>query len=226
MMKIKALLSAIFIAVPFIGMGDDEPFNGLLLNTDGLPVKDARIYVISPDKYARTDKHGKFGLTNVTANDTLKIITKKRKEPYLIPVEGSKGLKIYLADQGGFRKSTDDEMVASGYNWVKRREATGSSAGISGEELRRTGKQDLLSALQGKVSGLYISNGNVNIRGTKSFHMSSTPLFVVDGLIVDSFDGVSIYDIDRVEVLKEAPLYGVNGANGAILVYTIGYSKK
>ena len=225
MTKLKSILCAALILSPFIGMCD-EPFNGLLLNTDGDPVKNARVYVTSPERYARTDKNGKFGLTNVTATDTLKIITKKRRDPYLIPVDGSKGLKIYLADEGGFKKSTDDEMVATGYNWVKRRESTGASSGISGEELRRTGKHDLLSALQGKVAGLYISGRNVNIRGTKSINMSSTPLFVVDGLIVDSFDGVSIYDIDHVEVLKDAPLYGVNGANGAILVYTIGYSKR
>lgn len=233
MMKLATLIAAAFIAAPFSLLGDDTPFNGLLLNADGEPVKNAKIYVTSPRRYARSDKHGKFGLTNVGANDTLKIEIKKRKEPYRIPVEGSKGLKIYLADQGGFKMVHDEEMVSTGYGWVKRREYTGSSSGISGDELRRTGKHDVLSALQGKVAGLNISgSGNswdpsqVTIRGQKSLYLSSTPLFVVDGIVVDSFDGVSIYDVDHVEVLKDAPIYGSRGANGAILVYTKGYDKK
>lgn len=233
MTKLTHLIAAVLIAAPFTLVGDDTPFNGLLLNADGEPVKNARIYVTSPDRYARSDKHGKFGLTNVNADDTLKIVVKKRKEPYRIPVDGSKGLKIYLADQGGFKMAHDEEMVSTGYGWVKRREYTGSSSGISGDELRRTGKHDVLSALQGKVAGLNItgngtpwSQSQITIRGQKSLYLSSTPLFVVDGIVVDSFDGVSIYDVDHVEVLKDAPIYGSRGANGAILVYTKGYDKK
>jgi TonB-dependent SusC/RagA subfamily outer membrane receptor len=45
-------------------------------------------------------------------------------------------------------------------------------------------------------------------------------LFVVDGVIVDDLSTVSIYDVDYVEVMKEASIYGSRGANGAILVRT------
>ncbi len=233
MLKLKPLLLSAFIALPSLCLSEDQPFNGLLLDASGMPIKNAKIYVTSPDRYAKTDKKGKFGLTNVQSTDTLKIKIKKRKSPYLIPAEGSKGLKIYLADQGTYQISPDEEMASIGYGWVKRREYTGSSAGISGDDLRRTGKHDILSALQGKVAGMNItgsgtpwSENQVTIRGQKSIYLSSTPLFVVDGIVVDNFDGVSIYDVDRVEVLKEAPIYGSRGANGAILVFTKGYPKK
>ena len=84
-----------------------------------------------------------------------------------------------------------------------------------------------MAALQGRVPGLNISGteapgseGSVNIRGFKSFTGSNTPLFVVDGMIVETLTDVPLYDIDYVEILKEASFYGSRGANGAIVVFT------
>ena len=81
--------------------------------------------------------------------------------------------------------------------------------------------------MQGRIAGLNITTSsapggeeNVIIHGQKSFYASSTPLFVVDGVIVDDLSTVSIYDVDYVEVMKEASIYGSRGANGAILVRT------
>ena len=60
----------------------------------------------------------------------------------------------------------------------------------------------------------------MNIRGLKSFISDSTPLFVVDGFIVETLNDVPIYDIDYVEILKDGHMYGSRGANGVILVFT------
>ena len=121
----------------------------------------------------------------------------------------------------------DQELVDFGYGFVKRREFTGYSSGISGEELRRSGASTILSALQGRIAGLNITTSSapgeregVIIHGQKSFYSSSTPLFVVDGVIVDDLSTISIYDVDYVEVMKDASIYGSQGANGAILVRT------
>ncbi|MDE5650212.1 MAG: TonB-dependent receptor plug domain-containing protein, partial [Duncaniella sp.] len=54
----------------------------------------------------------------------------------------------------------------------------------------------------------------------RSLMLSSTPLYIVDGVQVSSLDFISIYDVDHVEVLKDASQYGSRGANGAILVTT------
>jgi TonB-dependent SusC/RagA subfamily outer membrane receptor len=48
----------------------------------------------------------------------------------------------------------------------------------------------------------------------------STPLFIVDGVVVDSLDFINLYDVDYVEVLKDATIYGSRGANGVIIVHT------
>lgn len=208
-----------FTAVAIVSINADEPFNGIIYDSQGNPLKNAKIYVKDSRRYATSDKMGKFGLTNVQPEDTIHISVKKRKYPYLIPVEGRKSMKIFLADENP-RVEQDDELVNYGYGFVKRREYTGTSNGISGEELLRTGRSDIMSALIGKVPGLDITPSGVTIRGKSSLIGSNEPLYIVDGNIVANFNGINLHNVDHVEVLKDASIYGSRGMNGAILVFT------
>jgi len=114
----------------------------------------------------------------------------------------------------------DEEIVGLGYGFVKQRERTIPVSGISGEELQRTGKMDILEALEGKVAGYTYFNGEARIRGNNSILLDSQPIYVVDGIEVFSLSYLTVYDVDHVEVLKDASIYGVRGSNGAIVVYT------
>ena len=194
------------------------PFNGVVADILGQPLKGARVWVVSPDYYTTTDKKGKFGLTNVQPTDTLHI--KYKKQLYLIPVDTMKSVRVRLGDELKYEVRQDDELVNTGYGFVKRRESCNSSTGISGEVLVRTGRTDVLEALQGLVPGLTITNGKAIIRGLATINGSSDPLFLVDGVEVESLSFVNVYVVDKVEVLKDANMYGVKGANGAILVTT------
>ena len=75
---------------------DDVPFNGTVSDLSGSPIRGARIY-ITKSRVARSDKQGRFGLTNVLPTDTIHIYYKKRN--YDIPVCGRKSLRIRLGDQ-------------------------------------------------------------------------------------------------------------------------------
>lgn len=230
MKRIKSIFILICTAISFAAQGwADEPFNGLILDAQLQPVKKAKVYVKNPKRYATSDKKGRFGLTDVAPDDTITIELKK-KEKIRIAVDGRKSLKIVLAGDGSKPKAEYDEEIANtGYGYVKRREYTGVSSGISGEKLRATGSHDILGALKGMVAGLTISgspgNYTVNIRGQKSFMLSSEPIYIVDGVQLNSIDHISLYDVDHVEVLKDASQYGSRGANGAILVTTKTGSK-
>ena len=218
------LLTCLF-ALP-LSAQEGVPFNGLITDANGKGISNVKVSLLSgTEKYTRTNRKGRFGLTNVQANDTLKLVWKK--ETYTIPVEGRKSLKIVWQSHNKVQANEDQQIVDFGYGFVKRREFTGFSSGISGDELRRSGATTILGALQGRIAGLNITTSsapggeeNVIIHGQKSFYASSTPLFVVDGVIVDDLSTVSIYDVDYVEVMKEASIYGSRGANGAILVRT------
>lgn len=196
---------------------EDVPFNGIVSDLEGKPLKGAVIWTTNERRYAVSNKKGQFGLTNVQAEDTIHIEYKKQK--YDIPVEGRKSARIRLANENS-HIDEDQELVDIGYGFVKRRECTISDGRVSGDELRRTGKTFILDALQGKVAGLTVSGGKALIRGMNSLLLSCEPLYIVDGMEVDDLGMVSIYDVDYVEVLKDANIYGVKGANGVIIVKT------
>ena len=201
------------------------PFNGILTDFSLNPIKKARVYITSPRRYVITTKRGEFGLTNVDTDDTLKISIKERT--YRVPIAKCKSLSIMLnIETGEILASESQELIEKGFDHVNRREGNLGTI-ISGKALIRSGHNTLMAALQGRVPGLNISgieapgsDGSVNIRGLKSFMGSNTPLFVVDGMIVETLSDIPLYDIDYVEILKEASHYGSRGANGAIIVFT------
>ncbi len=201
----------------------EVPFNGLLLDREMKPKKGVKVYVKDPKRYATTDRKGRFGLTDVQPDDTLTLVLSK-KESIRVPVEGRRSIKIVLVGDHNVRAENDEELVNSGYGYVKRREFSGVSSGISGDRLRSTGARDVMTALRGLVPGLVVSgspgNYDVTIRGKHSLMLSNEPLYVIDGTVVSSLDFLSIYDVDHVEVIKDASQYGSRGANGAIVVTT------
>ncbi len=213
-----------FFVLKLYAQQQREPFNGLLMDFDGNPIKSARIYVKRPRDYALTNRKGQFGLTNVLPSDTLRILVKKRL--YSVPVDGRKSLKIRLYDERRIESQEDQELISWGYGYVSRRESTSPYNIITGEELQRSGFRDIMLALQGRVPGLNISYNearggyNVNIRGEKSLISPSTPIFMVDNIKVSSLDWVNLYDVDYVEIMKDGSIYGSEGANGVIMVFT------
>lgn len=223
-MRIIKLMAILVVSVGSMGpMLAEVPFNGLVLDREMKPKKGVKVYVKDPKRYATTDKKGRFGLTDVLPDDTLHLVVSK-KETLLIPVEGRRGIRIVLAGSGSAQAENDEEIANTGYGYVKRREFTGVSSGISGDRLRATGARDVIGALKGLVPGLAVTNGSggqeVTIRGKHSLMLSNEPLYVVDGVTVPSLNFVSIYDVDHVEVIKDASIYGSRGANGAIVVTT------
>ena len=198
------------------------PFNGLVTDAAGSPIKNVRVYVHNPIKYATSDKQGRFGLTNVNPDDTLHVRYKRKS--YDIPVDGRKSVKIKLGDFLQVDVSEDLDLVDYGYGYVRRRETIAVSDGVTGEELAATGQSVLLLALQGKVPGLTVEENSGTytavIRGRSSLNSDCTPLYVLDGAVVDNLDDVNIYTVDYVEVLKEASIYGSRGSSGVIVVHT------
>jgi TonB-dependent SusC/RagA subfamily outer membrane receptor len=80
--------------------------------------------------------------------------------------------------------------------------------------------QDIYDMIRGKLAGVEVSGKSIKIRGTNSLNISTEPLFVVDGVIVSSVDGVVPDDVKSIEVLKgpDATAYGTRGSNGVILI--------
>lgn len=123
-----------------------------------------------------------------------------------------------------------EEVVAIGYGTMKKSDLTGSVTSVKSDQLKKTPASGLDQALQGVAAGVTVSAtsgqpgsaAQVRIRGIGTVNDSS-PIYVVDGVIVSDISYVSPNDIISLEVLKDASataIYGSRGANGVILVTT------
>jgi len=198
---------------------------GWVVNQKGKAMKD--IPVSYPGKNVqRTDKKGFFEFPNVSLSDTLTIVLPKSRI-WQIPVSGMSFLKITIRDNQFSIAEAKDEIINTGYGTAKKRTDPSGHVVISGDELRKSGQTDLMRALSGKVSGLSVvrnSDGEekLYIRGGAPtlYAGDGSALYVVDGVVVDNFEHVDIYSVEFVTVMKEASIYGVRGANGAVVVKT------
>ncbi len=126
-----------------------------------------------------------------------------------------------------------DEVVVTAYNTATRRQYTGAVSTVPGAKVSQMPVASFDQALQGRVAGLYVAAGTgqpgaaarVLIRGQATYSGITSPLYVVDGMVVESgvFMSMNPFDFESVSVLKDAnatALYGSRGANGVILVQT------
>ena len=74
--------------------------------------------------------------------------------------------------------------------------------------------------IRGEVSGVIVSGRSIQVQQGHSFIGSSTPLFVVNGVIVQTIDNINPVEVKSITVLKgsAASIYGVNGTNGVISI--------
>ena len=122
-----------------------------------------------------------------------------------------------------------DEVVVIGYGIQRKSDLTGSVGAVKSKDLTKVATPNVANALQGRVSGVYISaNGapgsspEVRIRGIGTTN-NSNPLYVVDGMFMDDISFLSTHDIESMEVLKDAAstaVYGSRGSNGVVLITT------
>ncbi len=139
-----------------------------------------------------------------------------------------KQLNVKLVDEG----SLMNEVVVTGYQNIKRENATGAYQQISSKEMERRYTSDVISNLEGKIPGMISYNtglnsdaeSNIQIRGVSTFTSQTKPLVVVDGLPIEgSIETVNPYEIESITVLKDAAaasIYGARASNGVIVVTT------
>ena len=192
------------------------PFNGLITDRQGKGIK-AKIAVKHGSKRTVADREGKFGLTDLSPDDTL--VLRFKGDVAEIPLEGRRSLKVVWEGESPAYEE-DEKLVDCGIGYVKRREYTSSSTRITGKMMLERGYSDLQSAVLNMIPSLQLINGEIVIRGVKSVNSGNGALIICDGTPVSSLNAVSIYDVKSVEVQKGSNMYGVRGANGVIVIRT------
>jgi TonB-dependent SusC/RagA subfamily outer membrane receptor len=126
------------------------------------------------------------------------------------------------------------ERVEVGYGTLPREDLTGSVASLSTEQLDQRRVSRVEELILGRVAGVQVhrlpgGRYSVRVRGAASIMGDGEPLYVLDGVPLQSLgpgttlDGIAPADVARIDVLKDAAsasIYGVQGANGVILITT------
>jgi TonB-linked SusC/RagA family outer membrane protein len=138
------------------------------------------------------------------------------------------------------------EVLVVAYGTTERKSLTGSITKVDPKDVSQIAVGSLDAQLQGKIAGVQISSStgvpgetsNVRVRGVTSINADNDPLYVIDGVFINSSSlqtvstggkssspiaDINPNDIESIEVLKDAEasaLYGSRGANGVILVTT------
>lgn len=197
---------------------------GKILNENGEPVVGATVAIKGTTTATTTDENGVFRLNLPKGDETL-VVSYVGYKDQEIGVAGR--TKLTLTLEPG---STLDEVVVIGYGAVKRRDLTGSVVSVKSEDIVARPGPNPMESLQGRVAGLDITRSSgqagegvdMQLRGNRSFTASGTPLFIINGLPGD-YATLNPYDIESIEVLKDASstaVYGSAGSNGVIIITT------
>ena len=113
-----------------------------------------------------------------------------------------------------------DEEVNVGYTKVRKKSLTGPVNSLDVNKSRYASYNSIYDVLRGEVPGVQVTGNSIRIQGASSLTLSTEPLFVVDGVPVNSVDGIQPIMVKSIQVLKgsSASIYGSRGANGVILI--------
>jgi len=120
--------------------------------------------------------------------------------------------------------SEADQEVNVGYGTVKRKNLTTPVSEIDATESKYASYRTIYDVLRsGSIPGVQVSGNSIKIQGASSLMLSTEPLFVVDGVPVETVDNIMPYMVKSIQVLKgaSASIYGSRGANGVILINLI-----
>ncbi|UMB60889.1 TonB-dependent receptor [Lutibacter sp. A80] len=132
-----------------------------------------------------------------------------------------------------------DEVIVVAYGTAKKSDFTGSATQINSEEMELRPISNVSTAVEGASAGVAVTSASgqpgsgqsIQIRGIGSYSASSSPLYVVDGIVFSGYiNSINPNDIESLTILKDASstaLYGNKAANGVVMITTkSGKNKK
>lgn len=235
------------LCIPLMAMAQKYDAKGTVLDRTGEPIIGATVLEKGTKNATVTDLDGHFSLNAAdNAIVTISYIGFKSQDVKI----GKSPVTITLDEEANGL----DEVVVIGYGTTRRKDITGSVASVDADKLNSVSSTSVSQMLQGRVSGMSAIQSSaqpgagisINIRGAASPNGSNAPLYVIDGVPIqtgstgersvtmsglDYMDGtdrdplntINPNDIESIEVLKDASaaaIYGASAANGVVLITT------
>ena len=225
LMKSCTFLLMVFLLCSFSGYAQESTtVSGVVSDANGDALPGVSILVKGTGSGITTGVDGKYSL-NVRSNAVL-VFSYVGMKTIEENVNNRRTINVTLSDDNELL----DEVVVVGYGTQKRVHMTGAVSQINSQELMKAPMQNVSNMLTGKISGLTSlqksgkpgSDGTtLYVRGLNSFSGNNGPMIIVDG-VPRTIDYLNPNDIESVSVLKDASaaIYGVQGANGVILITT------
>lgn len=214
--------------------------SGTVTDQTGYPLEGATVLIRGTTVGTTAGGSGEYSLS--APPDAELIVSYLGYLSQLKPVDGKTRIDFVLQEDMNY---LDDVLVVA-YGSMSESDFTGSAAQIKGEQVARASKESIDKGMTGKIAGVRISSdngdpgsgGNIQIRGVGSISAGTSPLYVIDGVIISSATENDIQvgyrstgilntlnpdDIESITVLKDAAaasLYGSRAANGVILITT------
>lgn len=210
-----------------LSLTQQRVITGLVTESDGNPLPGVTIMEKGTTNGTLSDATGNYRITVTTANPVL-VFSFVGYTSVEVPV----GTRSVVSTSLAASEVGLDEIVVIGYGTVKKSDLTGSVASIRGDVMRDVPASNISQALQGRISGVDMSQTStkpgatmqIRVRGTRSLNASNDPLVVVDGIpFAGSIGDINPSYIKSVDILKDASataIYGSRGANGVILITT------
>lgn len=205
--------------------------SGKVINELGQPIPGVLINSASGDQGTYTDFEGNYTISLPTSEEFL-LFEARGFANKRVQIEDGLDIDLELA----FDSHGQDDVVSMGYGTQSKRALTGSVATVSGEELERSPVANLSQTFSGRFAGLTTqetfselsrASTDLFVRGISGARQNG-PLVVIDGIPVSYnsnqiLEYISANEIDTITVLKDAStqaIYGIQGANGVIVITT------
>lgn len=227
-------LTALLCMATTLASAQNRTVTGTVVGPDGQPVVGATVFATDGQKVnvplagTTTDADGRYSLS-IPAHARAISAQFIGYEQETVQIGGGRNVYDFSLKDSSV---VMEEVVAIGYAKVKRKDVTGSTVSVSGQELAAVPVMTAAQALQGKAAGVNIvstsgapgAESQITIRGGSSITGSTKPLYIVDGFeMSNALENVDINDIETIDVLKDASataIYGSRGSNGIILITT------
>lgn len=223
----KLLFLLMVFAISISNAMAQKTVTGKVTDANGAPLPGVTVFIKGTATGTVTSIDGNYtlGVPNDAKALMFSFIGMKTQE---IQIGNQSSLNVKMeADVIGL-----EEVVAVGYGTQKRRDITGAVSSVGSQEINDYPVTNVSEALVGKIAGLDVIESGANpgdgaqirLRGRRSFTASNDPLFILDGVpFYGSINDINPYDIESVDVLKDASstaIYGSRGANGVIIITT------
>lgn len=233
---------SLLLAIAWLSATAQQQVTGRVADSGGNALPGVNVLIRGTTVGTTTDANGSYSL-NVSDSESILVFSFIGYASQEIAVSGKTKIDVALEDD----LQSLDEVVVVGYGTIKKSDITGAVSSVTSKDLKALPVATLDQALQGRAAGVQVvqSTGapgggtNIRIRGTSSVNASSEPLYVIDGMLINSNSNemniggrgpainplatINPSDIESVEILKDASataIYGSRAANGVILITT------